>query len=250
METVLVIPVLNESATIAEVVAQARPEVDLIIVVDDGSEDGTVDQLQNLDVHILQHEKNKGKAAALHSGFSHALSLNAKYIVTLDGDGQHDPREIKTLIETAEASPDSIIIAARLLQRHSAPKLRRFANRFADFWVSWAAGYPVVDSQSGFRLYPAKVLSTLQLETTIQRGFVFESEILIEAANNSFYSISIPVESIYRREGRESHYRPWTDTWRIVRMIAWRLLRRGMYLPGLLRSLRILSDPRNQQIQG
>ncbi|MCU7809760.1 MAG: glycosyltransferase family 2 protein [Candidatus Thiodiazotropha sp. (ex Notomyrtea botanica)] len=248
MDTALVIPVFNEAATIREVVLQARDKVDQVIVVDDGSADETTQRLQDLDIHLLRHESNKGKAAALQYGFSHALSLHAKTIITLDGDGQHNPEEIPKLLDAVKSRPDTIIIAARLKQRQNAPKLRLFANRFADFWVSWAAGYPVIDSQSGFRLYPDKMLNSVQLDTAKQNGFVYESEILIEAANNNFYSISIPVESIYRKEGRESHYRPWTDTWRIVRMIAWRLIRKGMYPSGLFRSLKILPDPRNQPL--
>jgi len=244
MNTVAIIPVYNEAATIRDVVLQTLQQVDAVIVVDDGSQDDSLERLQGLDIHLLRQTSNQGKAAALQLGFSHALSLNASHIITLDGDAQHNPAEIGKLLHAAKERPHAVIIAARLKQRQNAPKLRLFANKFADFWVSWAAGYPVVDSQSGFRLYPADLLSRVKLETPREKSFVFESEILIEAANHKFYSVSIPVESIYRNEGRESHYRPWTDTSRIVRMIAWRLIRRGLYPAGLFRSLGLLSDPR------
>jgi glycosyltransferase involved in cell wall biosynthesis len=247
MKSTLVIPAFNEAETIAAVVDQAKPLVDQVIVVDDGSDDDTIQRLQDSDTLLIRHEVNQGKAAALESGISEAISQGSEYIITLDGDGQHDPKEIPKLLESAENHPTTIVIAARLKQSHTAPKLRRFANRFADFWVSWASGYEVVDSQSGFRLYPAEIFRKIQLETNRERSFVFESEIIIEAANNKIYSISIPVDTIYRTKGRESHYKPWTDTWRIVRMIALRLLRRGMYPAGLLRSLHILPDPRKQR---
>jgi glycosyltransferase involved in cell wall biosynthesis len=250
MKSALVIPAFNEAETIETVVAQAHPLVDLVIVVDDGSKDDTHLRLQDSDALLIRHEVNRGKAAALESGITHALSQGAEVIISLDGDGQHDPDEIPKLLETAENNPATIIIAARLKQSHTAPKLRRFANRFADFWVSWASGYEVIDSQSGFRLYPAELFRKIQLDTNRERSFVFESEIIIEAANNKIYSISIPVDTIYRTEGRESHYKPWTDTWRIVRMIALRLLRRGMFPAGLLRSLHILPDPRKQRPSG
>lgn len=246
MNTAVVIPVFNEAATIRKVVSQALMQVDQVIVVDDGSTDGSLQQLDGLAIHRLVNPRNMGKAESLQHGFFHALTLDITSIITLDGDGQHDPLEIPKLLETAMASPNTIVIAARLRQTHNAPRLRLFANRFADFWVSWAAGYPVVDSQSGFRLYPASLLHSVKLKTPREKSFVFESEILIEAANNNFYSVSIPVASIYRKGGRESHYKPWTDTWRIVRMIAGRLLRRGLYLSGLFRSLKLLPDPRNQ----
>ncbi|MET0065869.1 MAG: glycosyltransferase family 2 protein [Candidatus Thiodiazotropha sp.] len=246
MRTLAVIPVFNEAATIREVVQSTAPWVDQVIVVDDGSSDDSHLQLEGMELQLIRLETNRGKAHALQTGFDRALQLGADNLVTLDGDGQHNPREIPNLIQAAQQEPRCIIIAARLKARHNAPRLRRFANRFADFWVSWAAGYPVSDSQSGFRLYPAALLQQVRLNTEKARGFVFESEIVIEAASHSFYSVSIPVESIYQSGRRQSHYKPWTDTWRIVRMIAWRLIRRGLYLKGLLRSLGLLSDPRNR----
>jgi glycosyltransferase involved in cell wall biosynthesis len=248
MKNAVVIPVYNEAATIRKVVAETLLQVDCVIVVDDGSTDGSLQQLEGLDVHCLCNPSNMGKAETLKNGFAHALTLNVASIITLDGDGQHDPAEIPKLLAAATEQPDTIIVAARLKQREHAPRVRLFANRFADFWVSWAAGYPVVDSQSGFRLYPASLLHAIRLETPREKGFVFESEILIEAANNNFYSTSVPVASIYRKEARDSHYKPWTDTWRIVRMIAGRLLRRGFYPSGLFRSLRLLPDPRNHPL--
>ncbi|MES9942065.1 MAG: glycosyltransferase family 2 protein [Candidatus Thiodiazotropha sp. 6PLUC2] len=244
MRTAVVIPVYNESATIREVVSAALKQTDDVIVVDDGSVDETHKQLDDLNVHIVRHEQNQGKATALQSGFEQAVKLKVDAVITLDGDGQHSPGEIPNLIQAAQENPRCIIIAARLKQRHNAPKLRLFANQFADFWVSWASGYPVTDSQSGFRLYPLALLQEVHINTSKEKGFVFESEIVIEAASHSFYSVSVPVESIYHAGRRQSHYKPWTDTWRIVRMIAWRLIRRGLYLQGLFRSLGILADPR------
>ena len=244
MNNAVVIPVYNEAATIRRVVTACLPEVDHLIVVDDGSEDDSVQQLDGLDIRLLRNPHNMGKAASLRNGFKLALELGADAILSLDGDGQHDPAEIPRLLEAAVSYPNTLIIAARLKESEEAPKLRRFANRFADFWVSWAAGYQVVDSQSGYRLYPAALLRSVRIETSPEKGFVYESEILIEAANSNFYSRSVPVNTIYRKDGRDSHYRPWTDTWRIVRMIAGRLLKRGLYLSGLLRSLGLLTDPR------
>ncbi|MBW9258254.1 MAG: glycosyltransferase family 2 protein [Candidatus Thiodiazotropha sp. (ex. Lucinisca nassula)] len=249
MQIAVVIPVYNESATIRDVATAVLQQTENVIIVDDGSSDDSQSQLEGLNVHLLRHEQNQGKATALQSGFDHAIKLNAQMIITLDGDGQHNPAEIPRLISAAQANPNSIIIAARLKQRHNAPKLRLFANRFADFWVSWAAGYPVTDSQSGFRLYPFELVRDVRLNTSKEKGFVFESEIVIEAARHSFYSVSVPVESIYHVGRRQSHYKPWTDTWRIVRMIAWRLIKRGLYLQGLFRSLGIMADPRKQAAQ-
>jgi glycosyltransferase involved in cell wall biosynthesis len=246
MRTALVIPVYNEAATIRRVVERAIPLVDQVIVVDDASTDGGSELLSDLNVTLLRHSRNMGKGSALLDGFNRALQEGAEAVITLDGDNQHAPEEIPKLLQAAGKHPHSIIIAARLKGRENAPRLRLFANKFADFWVSWAAGYPVLDSQSGYRLYPAQLLTSINDTLSASKGFVFESEILIEAAHHNFYSISVPVESIYHQAGRHSHYKPWQDTWRIVRMIAGRLLRMWLYPQGLLRAVRLLPDPRNR----
>ena len=137
----------------------------------------------------------------------------------------------------------SIVIGARRLSRERAPPARRFANAFADFWISWAAGHPIEDSQSGFRLYPAELLRQVQLRPDTRNTFVFESEILIIAAHLGWFTEAVEIETIYHRDGI-SNYRAWTDTWLIVRRVAGHLFRRGMYPAGLLRVLRLLPDPR------
>jgi glycosyltransferase involved in cell wall biosynthesis len=246
MRVAAVIPVYNEVATIRSVVERTLPHVDQVIVVDDASEDGSTEELAGMSVTLLMNDKNLGKSSTIQLGFTYALQQGFDAVITLDGDNQHSPEEIPRLLHAAEENPNTIIIAARLRQRENAPKLRLFANKFADFWVSWAAGYLVVDSQSGFRLYPSQVLKLLSNRLTKPKGFVFESEILIEAAHNNLYSVSVPIESIYHQGGRHSHYKPWKDTWLIVRMIAGRLLRMRMYPKGLLRVIRLLPDPRKR----
>ncbi|MFC1602093.1 glycosyltransferase family 2 protein [Pseudomonadota bacterium] len=240
----VVIPAFNEAATIRALVKRVLLQVEQVIVVDDGSTDGTSAELADLDVTVLNNAQNSGKAASLQHGFRYALQQGCKVVITLDGDGQHAPEEIPRLLEAATDRPNYIIVAARLINREAAPPLRLFANKFADFWVSWASGYPVVDSQSGFRLYPAALLENVVQMDFKAEGFVFESKIFIEAAKQHFYSVVVPVESIYLPDRRESHYRPFSDTSRIVFMIAWQLFKRAGYLPGLLKALGVLADPR------
>ena len=129
------------------------------------------------------------------------------------------------------------MIAARLLAAKDAPKSRWRANRVADFWIGWAAGHRIADSQSGFRLYPAEVLKSIELAHDRAHGFVFESEILIEAARKGFLTVAVPVPAIYPVAARASHFRPVRDIARITRMVAWRLLRSGLNPAGLVRSL-------------
>jgi hypothetical protein len=156
----------------------------------------------------------------------------------MDGDGQHPADAIPLLIDAASSDRRRLVIAARLRERECMPRGRRFGNWMADFWISWAAGRRIKDSQSGFRLYPATLLRKLICRGDRPLGFVFESEVLIDAARAGFYPFPVPIEAIYRKTSRPSHYRPVGDTLHIISMIAGKLLRRGMYVQGLIRSLK------------
>lgn len=230
----VVIPAYNEVATIADIARRALQHTDRVIIVDDGSSDGTADTLQDLPLTVLRNETNVGKGESLLRGARRAVAEGAQAIITLDGDGQHRPEDIPRLVQAAVDTPDTIILAARLRNRDCAPPMRRFANRFADFWISWAAGYRIRDSQSGFRLYPAALFQPCP---THSDKFVFESEILIDAARRGIYSHSVAIDTVYHRNARDSHYRPALDTWSIVTMVAGKLIQKGLYPTGLLRSL-------------
>ncbi len=232
-----VIPAYNEAATIAAVVARAARQVELVIVVDDGSTDATAAALAGCRAAVLRNDRNLGKGASLWRGMRHALSLGVAGVVTLDGDGQHAPEEIPHLLAEARAHPGKIIIGARMLGCDAAPRSRYLANRVADFWIGWAAGQPLADSQSGFRVYPAALLRRIEVKHGPGRGFVFESEILIAAARHGFDSRAVPVSALYPKAARPSHFRPVLDIVRITRMVAWKLLSRGMNPAGLRRVL-------------
>lgn len=240
MRVAVVIPAFNEAATIAGVVERVLRHVGEIIVVDDGSRDGTATVVRELPVTLIENEANLGKAVSLARGFALARARSMDAVITLDADGQHPPEEIPRLIAAAEAHPGDIIIAARLEGRQRMPRSRRFGNWQADFWISWAAGYPIRDTQCGYRLYPLDLLERLHVRSNAGSGFVFESEVLIEAARLGSHAHSVPIETIYGRSARASHYRAAVDTSWIVLMVAGKLLRRGLYPVGLLRSLGLL----------
>lgn len=234
----LVIPAHNEATTIGEVVKKALRYINEVIVIDDGSSDGTTEALERLPITVLRNTKNMGKAFSLWRGFCHALDRGARAIVTLDGDGQHSPEDIPRLIAQWEGTPHYLIIGARTRQQRQDFDLRVCANRIADFWISWAAGYYIADSQSGFRVYPSRLLRRISCRYGRAQSFVFESEVLIESAKLGYRSISLPIESNARMASRASHFRPALDVIRITRMVAWKLLSRGMYPTGLYRSLK------------
>jgi glycosyltransferase involved in cell wall biosynthesis len=226
VHAVVVIPALNEERAIRDVVVEAMTHCAQVIVVDDGSSDRTGEVIADLAIERIRHDKPLGKARALQDGFRRAMQLHCDGVLTMDGDGQHAAADLRRLLAAAAQYPDHIIIGARLRSRDNAPGKNRFGNQQADFWVSWACGRPVVDSQSGQRYYPRAVLElALKLPND---GFVFESEILIEAARRGINTVSVPIEARYADDRRASHFRPLRDVMRITRMIAWRLARGGM----------------------
>lgn len=240
MKIYAVIPAFNEVNTLPGVVADTRQQVDHVIVVDDGSRDGTFDCLNPLpeNVTVLHHETNLGKGASLRHGFQSALTAGATHVVTLDADGQHDPGDIPRLLEPLGDQQETLIIGERRVKRHAAPRLRRFANAFADFWISLAAGERIYDSQSGFRIYPARLLDAVCRTHQANSGFAFETELLITAVYQGCRLCYVPIESLYLSGARASHYRAFHDTMKIVWVVAGMLLNPRLFIPRLRHLLR------------
>jgi glycosyltransferase involved in cell wall biosynthesis len=237
MKVVAVVPAYNEAATVRDVVSRTLAQLGDVIVVDDGSADGTTAAVADLPVTLIVNSGNLGKGASLWRGFAAALARGADAVITLDADGQHRPEDIPRILAAAGEHPGQIVIGARVRDKDRVPPLRAFANRFANFWVAWAAGFPVSDSQSGFRLYPAAVLKHVNVFHGPGARFAFESEILIEAGRAGVRTVGVPIAALYPPNARPSHYRSAVDTLRIVRMIAWKLATRGFDPAALLRSL-------------
>ena len=228
-EVAVVVPALNEALRIREVVEQALRHCPWVIVVDDGSDDGTGDRLHGLPVTLLRHPRRLGKGAALRTGFAEALARGARGVLTIDGDGQHDPADLPRLLDAAARHPRCIIIGARLRHREAAPPHRRMANAFGDWGVAWAAGHRIADTQSGQRYYPACVIA---LEDVPGEDFVFEAQLLISAARRlGVHCVSVPVETRYRGDDggplRHSHFRPLRDLYRITSHVVRQVLRHG-----------------------
>lgn len=233
----IVIPAYNEEATIHDVVQRALNQCNKVIVVDDGSSDNTVSRLDGLPITLIKHETNQGKAASLWDGFMTAMKDDISVIITLDGDNQHAPEDIPLLMAKSESHPDQIIIGARLADKSSIPAKRYYANKIANFWIAWAAGYPLSDSQSGFRLYPVSLFKNMNISISKSSSFVFESEIIIKAAQRGIYSQPVPIPAVYTENARPSHFRGVRDITLITLMVAKSLLSRGLYLQGLYRSV-------------
>lgn len=215
----IVIPALNEELRIRDVVVGALAQCPNVILIDDGSDDGTVAAIADLPVTVIRHATRMGKGAGLRDGFAEAVRQGARGVISMDGDGQHSADDIPRLLEAANAYPDHIIIGARLRKRARQPTYRRIANEFGDWGIAWGCGFRIADTQSGQRFYPRAVC---ELGDIPGEDFVYEAQLLISASRQlGIRCVSIPIESRYQAATgpvrfRKSHFRPLRDLWRIT----------------------------------
>ena len=210
----VVIPTYDNAGTIADVVRQTLTECDDVIVVDDGSRDGTADILNSIEgVTVVTLPKNAGKGSALKAGFREARKRGFSYAITLDGDGQHYPTDIATMLRANQANPGALIVGSRRLEGVERSKGSNFANRFSNFWFWVQTGRRLPDTQTGYRLYPLKKLWGLGLLTS---RYEAELELLVFASWHGVELVPVEIDVYYPpREERVSHFRPGWDFARI-----------------------------------
>ena len=212
MAALILIPAYNAGATVAAVANECLVHGHKVLIVDDGSTDGTAAQLEPFPVVILSHGTNRGKGAALRTGFAWALENGYNDIITLDADGQHDPGAIPLLLEQGKAGNFGILIASRRSQFEEMSGLRSFWNRFGVWCMKKRTGFAIEDSQSGFRYYSAALLRAVTVSAT---GYNLEMEILLKGWRAGFRLGSLPVPARVADGRSTSHFRPVRDTWNI-----------------------------------
>lgn len=211
MKYAALIPAYNEEKSIGSVIKGSLNFTKDIFVVDDGSRDNTSLIAEAAGAEVLRHDNNKGKGAALISGFSEIIKRDFDAVITLDADGQHLPSEIPALTDAFENGMGDIIIGARTINRENMPFHRFAANKVGDFFISKAVGARLRDTQSGFRIYSKEVIEKVKIETS---GFEMETEILLKAQRAGFRIGSVPVSTVYP-DDYSSHFRPVKDFYRI-----------------------------------
>ncbi len=220
----IIIPAYNEGETIAPIIRACLQYTALIIVVDDGSNDNTVEILNDLPIQLIQHAHNQGKSLALKHGFEAALQYaEISAILTLDADGQHDVNDVQRFIQKHLENPQALLIGARTENAEHAPKYRLWANKTADFFISKAAGKKIHDTQSGYRLHPRDLLEKILPNISHFDSFTFETEILIDSARAGFDIQFIPIRSHYPLDLRPSRFKPVKDTVKIAKLICRKL---------------------------
>ena len=208
------IPVYNHSSTLRKVAESAKKICPNIIVVNDGSTDGDISEiLSGSGITLLKHDRNKGKGAALRTGAEYILNRNGKYIITLDADGQHNPEDIRNFLPYLAEKADTLIIGNRCFDSENIPGKSRFGRKFSNFWINFETGSQVLDSQSGFRAYPAKLLCDVEC---ISNHYAFETEIIVRAAWGGYKLKNVDISVYYpEKKNRITHFRPFMDNFRI-----------------------------------
>ena len=210
----VVIPAFNSAHTLGELVRAIHAKQLDIIVVNDGSSDQTAQTASRAGAVVISHLRNMGKGAALRAGFRHALRLGYDGVITIDSDGQHDPKDIGALIQTAEQRQARIVIGNRMADGRMMPPLRRWTNRLMSRLISRLMAQEVPDSQCGFRFIRSDALAALPMASN---HFDLETELLLAAARRHWTVVSVPIATIY--DNHRSHIHPLQDGLRFVRVI-------------------------------
>ncbi|HET7545009.1 MAG TPA: glycosyltransferase family 2 protein [Polyangiaceae bacterium] len=185
----------------------------LIVVVDDGSTDGTGEAARAAGARVVRHSRNLGKGCALRTGFQALLEGGADAAVCVDADGQHPPEEAVRLARDP-APRGALVLGVRDLVRDGAPPANVFSNRFSNRFLSFALGRQLSDTQCGLRRYPLP--ETLELAGRAE-GYGYEAELILRAARRGFQIVEVPVRVIYPPESeRVTHFHSVRDPARIV----------------------------------
>lgn len=211
-----IIPAYNVAATIAQVIEGVQCWIDAarIVVIDDGSTDGTAQIAQGTGVVVLRNPINQGKGAALKRGFGHACDQLFDAVITLDGDCQHDPAEIPRFIDCYFKTEADLILGDRTGDFSRMPLDRRFSNKMTSLIISLITGKRVRDSQSGYRLIKTDVLKRI---TLVSQRYETESELLVKALRQGFAIAHVPIRTIYNAQ--PSHIHRLKDTLRFIRIV-------------------------------
>lgn len=200
------VPAYQCERSVGAVVRGLRSVVPDVLVVDDGSRDGTERVAREAGARTLRLEVNSGKGSALRRGLADLLSGSATHVAFVDADGQHDPDDLPALLRAAEAGAD-FVVGTRLKDPGDMPAKNYWANTIGDKVLSRMTGLPIEDGQSGYRVVATALLRKMRLTAA---RYSIENEILIKASPHVTRFACVPVKTIY---GARSHYRPFRDTW-------------------------------------
>jgi glycosyltransferase involved in cell wall biosynthesis len=216
-QTCIIVPTYNNEKTLKRVldaVLGVIANTSIVIVVNDGSTDSSEAILKAFDssITLLSYSKNKGKGYALKLAFKEAVKLGFKHAITLDSDAQHFPTDIHQFLVAVNSQPNSMIMGVRNMSQEDVPGKSSFGNKFSNFWFKLETGKTLLDTQTGFRLYPLVPLTKM---TFFTNRFEFEIEVIVRLAWQYVEFQSVPIKVLYDKEERVTHFRPFIDFTRI-----------------------------------
>lgn len=214
---VVIIPAYNEGKTIFEVISKTSDFAQDIIVVDDGSQDNTASEAARAGAMVLRHKVNLGKGAALKTGCDYALQQEVKKIVTMDADGQHDPKEIPSFIKALEEH--DIAFGSRKAPT-SMPFVFRFGNKVLTKTLRILYGVTVEDSQCGYRSFRTGIYPHIRWEAT---DYYVETEMAIRVGKKKMKHTTIPIETIYADRYKGTTILDGVTI--VLKMIGWKIWR-------------------------
>jgi glycosyltransferase involved in cell wall biosynthesis len=191
---VAAIPCYNEARFIANIVPVVQTYVDHVVVVDDGSSDSTSRVAAAAGATVVRHDVNKGPGAAYRSCFEAASGIGADILVTLDGDGQHNPDELPRILEPLLAGEANVVIGSRFLEDYDVRRYRKFGIDVITWLYNLGSDVKVVDAQSCYRGYDRKSLDSLHIT---EKGFGFSVELLVQAREEGLVIKEVPISCIY-----------------------------------------------------
>jgi len=224
LQCCVVIPTYNNNKTLESVIQDVLVYTNNIIVVNDGSVDSTSEILNNFSqLAIFNKPKNQGKGTALKKGFQLAEKAGYSYAITLDSDGQHYADDLDIFLTELENKKEDdrelLLVGDRNMTQQGIPGKSSTGNKFSNFWYLVVTGNQLYDTQSGYRLYPLKIVNKIPLYT---RKFEFEIEVIVKAVWRKVDVRNIPIKVLYQdEENRVSHFRPFIDIVRIVLLYMW-----------------------------
>lgn len=206
----------NEAAHIEQVVRASLEQHPLsVVVVDDGSSDHTAQLAREAGAHVLRNDYNRGKGASLTLGFQEIKSFGCDAVIVLDGDGQHDPKEIPRFLEAYERTRIPVLIGNRMSDTTGMPRVRQWTNRFMAWVLNRLVKIYVADPPCGYRFYRSDIIPFI---LSSEARFAFEFDVLVHTALRHIRIDSVRISTIYNRK-RRSHVAPLRDAWLLFKVV-------------------------------
>jgi glycosyltransferase involved in cell wall biosynthesis len=214
-QTVAVIPAYHDERHIGDIVRRTGQQLDHVLVIDDGSNDGTAQRARDAGAEVIVHNQNRGKGEAIKTGLRHCLAREVTWVILLDSDGQHLPEEIERFLSAADSATQPMLFVGNRMDNASAmPFIRRVVNRYMSRRISHLCGQRIPDTQCGFRMLHQQLIPEL-----LGGGdrFDYDTEVLIIATRKRYRIEPVPITTVY--SDQVSKIRPVRDALRFFKLM-------------------------------